>query len=502
MTTLKKQTFSATLVNYLGIVLGFALILFVMPAIFNEEEVGILRFLIDIHIILAIVASLGMSNSLVRFYPSSLGNKNNSFSLFFSAFLIALVGFIITSLLFVLGQKQIVAFFTEKSPALIEYSWFLLPMIFASMYFLLFESILSIYKKVFIPKLLKEFVIRFLTLFLYLLYHWGLLTFKESVYGLVIVYFITLLFIALYSIFKSPFSFTNNFNFFKTNPKIFKEFFSFSFFITMGGIGGLIYAKIDLFMLAGYLGLDEVGIYGIAFYAATIIEIPKRIITQSISPSLSQFINSHDIKSLSNAHKRVSNIQFSLGLILLLGLVINIDNLYAIMPKGEIYVLGRSVVLVIAFTKAIEMLFGSSLSIMLYSKYYKLTFYISIVIALIGIFLNFLFIPKFGLLGAALSTASIIILQEIIFYFTILFKLKFHPFSMPLLWLSLIFIGVLSLNYLLPPFSNPWLDASVRSIVFPGLFLSLVLYFKLSPDIQKLLTDIWNRVKAGNFKTH
>jgi len=502
MTTLKKQTFSATLVNYLGIVLGFVLILFVMPAIFNEEEVGILRFLIDIHIILAIVASLGMSNSLVRFYPTTLQNKNHSLSLFFTAFFIALIGFLITSVLFIIGQKQIVAFFAEKSPALIEYSWFLLPMIFASMYFLLFESILSIYKKVFVPKFLKEFIIRFLILVLYLLYHWKLLTFKESVYGLVFVYFISLLFIALYSVFRSPFSLSLNFNFFKTKTNIKKDFYNFSFFITMGGIGGLIYAKIDLFMIAGYLGLEEVGIYGIAFYAATIIEIPKRIISQSISPSISQFINSKDIKSLSDAHKRVSNIQFSIGLILLLGLAINIDNLYAVMPKGDIYVKGKSVVLVIAVTKAIEMLFGSSLSILLYSKYYKLTFYISILIAGIGVFLNYLFIPKYGLLGAALSTACIIILQELIFYFTILFKLKFHPFSMPLLWMGLLFAGVLGLDFLLPPFQNPWLDASIRSILFPGLFLALALKFKLSPDIQKLLFDVWNRLKVGNFKTH
>jgi O-antigen/teichoic acid export membrane protein len=129
-------------------------------------------------------------------------------------------------------------------------------------------------------------------------------------------------------------------------------------------------------------------------------------------------------------------------------------------------------------------------------------FVLTISSAVIGILLNLWLIPIYGIVGAALATGMVLVYQQIIVYFTILFKLKFHPFSMPLLWMGLLFAGVLGLNFLLPPFQNPWLDASIRSILFPGLFLVLALKFKLSPDIQKLLFDVWNRLKVGNFKTH
>jgi O-antigen/teichoic acid export membrane protein len=498
-----RQSIKASIVNYLGIAVGFVVILILMPLIFSEKEVGIVRMLIENHIAFAGLAVVGVSSSLIRYYPmfkTEVQGKNHGMD--FWALLIPLFGTVLVSILLLLAKNWIASMMMENAAAFMEYYLLFIPLIFSQVYFSVLEATASVEGRIAIPKLIKEVVLRVFSIIAFLAYMFGYLTFDQSVLLLVAFYFLHFLILFFYVLKLRKLDLKPDFVFLRNNPAIVKDFWKYTGYITIGSISGLMITKLDFFMISSIKGLAFTGVYAIAFHCATIIEIPKRALVQILSPPLAVNMANAKIRDTAKLYKRTAILQFLPALFLLLGLLINLDNLYKIMPNGKLYEGGKLVIAVIAIAKTIEMIFGLGTQILTYSKYYHYMFVLTISSAIIGIVLNLWLIPIWGIIGAAVATGLVLVYQQIIVYFTILFKLKFHPFSMPLLWLSLIFIVVLGLNFLLPPFSNPWVDASIRSILFPGLFLALVLYFNLSPDIQKLLKDIWNRVKVGNFKTH
>jgi len=55
----------------------------------------------------------------------------------------------------------------------------------------------------------------------------------------------------------------------------------------------------------------------------------------------------------------------------LIGVAANLDSIFMLMPKGEIYQAGKWVVIIVGMGKLVDMLFGPSSEIIIYSKYYS-----------------------------------------------------------------------------------------------------------------------------------
>ena len=64
-----RQSIKGTLVNYLGVAIGFVTIFFVLTSYLNTEEVGLTRVLIDAAVLFSSFAQIGTGSSIVRFFP-------------------------------------------------------------------------------------------------------------------------------------------------------------------------------------------------------------------------------------------------------------------------------------------------------------------------------------------------------------------------------------------------------------------------------------------------
>ena len=179
---------------------------------------------------------------------------------------------------------------------------------------------------------------------------------------------------------------------------------------------------------------------------------------------------------------------------------INIDALFMLLPNGDKYEAGKSVVLILGIAKCINSTLFVSSSALNYSKYYYWSFVFTVMLTVMAVVLNVLLIPRWGMDGASLS--------HLISYFTfyvsllvvVMLKLKINIFSKAQLKVLVLIAGLLLLNYgwvkwVYPlfmhlPFSvraNTLIDAGLKSCILSAVTLVACYYWHVSEDVNNLI---------------
>lgn len=496
-----RQTVKGSVANYIGVAFGFINILLIMPWVFNPEEFGLIRMLIDSHVALASFAMLGISSSMYRYYPYFKADpmgKLHGFHLW--ALAVPFVGFLLICLALIAGGKWIVHYFSDNASSFLEYYLLLIPLAFSNIFFAVFEGFAALNERIVVPRILKEVLLRVLVASVFLLYHFQLIDFAQGVGLLVLVYVIPLVIIAFYIKKLAPLQLKPDWKFIQNNPEMVRDFFRYTALITIGSISGMVLSKIDQLMLSSKMGLDFSGKYMLAFHAAMIIEVPRRALIQIIQPRVSAWMKDNDVISVETIYKRTAQLLYIPGWVLLIALYVNMENLYRIIPNGQEYSSGKQVLLFIAVAKTIEMITCMGQVVIMYSRFYYVLFLMTIGTSVVGVMLNLWLIPLYGIEGAAVATLITLMLQQLIMVVTIYYKLRIHSFTMPLLWLTVIGVGVLGCHHLLPYMGNKWLDAGIRTLVFPTAFLWIMYKLRLNQEANRLIMLIGNRIKDRNFK--
>jgi O-antigen/teichoic acid export membrane protein len=127
-----------------------------------------------------------------------------------------------------------------------------------------------------------------------------------------------------------------------------------------------------------------------------------------------------------------------------------------------------------------------------YSKYYYWTLYITVFLTLLTIGTNKLFIPIWGISGAALATLLTCLISYSYQQFLVQRKVHANPFT----WATLRQFAVLALlygaNYCLPSMTavSPWLDLVVRSGLLAVLAVALLYVFRVSETINGMVRKV------------
>jgi O-antigen/teichoic acid export membrane protein len=253
-----------------------------------------------------------------------------------------------------------------------------------------------------------------------------------------------------------------------------------------GAAGMIILGKIDSLMIAAIMGLPSVAIYTTGFYMASVIEVPKKALTSVAMPIISQAFEKKDIKHIHTIYQKTALNQLIIGALLLIGVVINLDNLYALMPRNDIYEAGRWVVIIVGIGKLADMAFGPSSEIVVLSKYFWFNIILIVLLAGTSIVANNILIPVYGINGGAISVAFAVVVFNAAKYFFIMGTLKIQPFTTATAIVFVIAAATVGLNYIIPDFDNIFVDLIVRSAVVTLFYGGAILVTKVSPEINQI----------------
>jgi O-antigen/teichoic acid export membrane protein len=262
----------------------------------------------------------------------------------------------------------------------------------------------------------------------------------------------------------------------------------------MGNASATVINNIDSLMLSSYKGLSETGIYSIAFFIATFMEIPKKSMSQVLVPLVSEANINNDRKQLELLYKKSSLTQLVIGGLLFILIWFNIENIFKVIPHGKEFYQGMWVVFFIGLGKIFDMSTGINQEIVGTSKYYKIDLAIYPVLGLVAIGANMFLIPIYGMTGAAIATALSVFLFNTVRFLFLLIVMKIQPFSFGTIKALFVFAIAFVINYFLPHIQNHFiLDSLYRSIIIGSVFVILILTLKVSEDITLLTQKLVKR---------
>jgi O-antigen/teichoic acid export membrane protein len=165
-----------------------------------------------------------------------------------------------------------------------------------------------------------------------------------------------------------------------------------------------------------------------------------------------------------------------------------LDVLYTIIP-GE-YEKGKMVIYFIGLANIFNMATGTNGIIIATSSYYRYQSVFVFLLLLFTIATNALFIPKFGITGAAIASAISTFLFNLIRYLFILRKFNFQPFNWRFLAVTIIGAMILYSFNKYVHLSNLYLDFTTNSALITLIYGSFIYLFKISDDINKIIQSV------------
>jgi O-antigen/teichoic acid export membrane protein len=237
------------------------------------------------------------------------------------------------------------------------------------------------------------------------------------------------------------------------------------------------------------------GIYTVTFFFGMLILIPLRTMGKISSVVIADAWKNNDLKTISSIYKKSSISLSVIGILLFIGIWGNIDNVFLIIKDD--YLPGKMVILFIGLASLSDIFLGVSPHIIINSKHYKYLSFFLIGFAALLITTNFLLIPEYGIVGAALASLLSKFIFNLVKYIFIYKKFGMQPFDMKHFYLVIIGFAAYFVSTLIPVFPHFLLDIFVRSTVIFIAFGLPVYYLNISTDINERINSFLSGLKRG-----
>lgn len=488
-----RQSFLSTVLTYVGVVIGYVNVLILFPRFLTPEEIGLVRLIPSAAFLLLPLAQLGLAQCTVRYFPAFEKKKNGPGQLLAFGLIGVTAGYLITLLLYQAFREPITAYFAAESALVNEYQGVILAVLLIMSFQAVAEGYSRALMKIVAANFAKEVLVRVGSSVTVLLYAVNIISFQWLIYSMIIVYGLSLLFLLGYLLHRRQLQL--HFSFSGIGKPLLKEMMIYSMYALLGAGGSFIILNIDQIMISGMLGLHWNGIYTTAFYIAVVIEMPRRALTQITTPLISRAFDRQDIKEVGRMYKKVSVNQMIAGSLLYIGIAANLTSIFKLVPNNEVYIQGITVVNIIGLGKLLDMTFGLNGEIIVMSKYFRFNVVSLIVLAILAVLLNQLLIPLYGINGAAWASTIALVFYNAVKMIFVWVKLGIQPFTSKNLLMLAIGTVVLAAGVYFPSFSHVFTDILLRSAFITILFFVFVIFFKVSPDVNKLVLIVWRRLR-------
>lgn len=490
MNLLKKQGFYNSIILYLGTAIGFFNFIVLFNRYLTIEEIGFYNLMIAIAGLFAMVASMGINSIILKYYPvfRTEGKDHRGFITF--VILFSTLGFSVFTLLFICFRGPVISIYQHKTGAslLVDHYYYLIPISFFTLVFSILESLArAVFKNVY-SAFLREFLLRLLTSIAVLLMALSLINYN----GFLNIYLVSN-FIIILLLFANIYR-GKHFRITPISPEIrlqYRELLRYGLFGVLGGGSFSLVQNMDMLMLSTITekSLRLVGIYSTFFIIAQVISMPSKALSRTSYQIVSEAWAQNDLGKINRVYSKTSIVQFIIGCLLLVGLIINKDHIIFLLHKPE-YKGYFDVFIVIGLAFLVDITGGLNGQIINFSKYYRYsTYWIAAAVVFCAI-LNLILIPPMGLLGAALAYLLTMVALNFKYWYFLKKKYQLQPFNISYLYVSGVSLVCLLVGLFLPALPRFIIDLLYRSSIVTILYAVAIYYLHISPDINKLIEQI------------
>ncbi len=490
MGIIQRQAIQSSVFSYLGIAIGFVNAIILAPRILTTAEIGLTSILVAYSLPFVQFSTLGFNGVITRLFPYFRDQKTNHHGFLALAFLVTLCGFILSILIFLLLKPFFIRDNIEQSPLFVDYIYYLVPLIFFSLLFTLLDSYNRVLFDAVLGTFLKDFFFKITYCITLLLYLFKWINFPQFVFAFIVVQSLPGVILASVLIIRKQISLRFQLGF--ISRRMAKLMVNICLFSILAGISGIAISMIDRIMINSMIDLGATGIYTVAFYFSFLLLIPLKSISNISTPIIAELMKRKQLDEISSIYQKSSINQLVIGILLFIGIWANIHNVFVILP--EEYEAGKYVIFFMMLAKLFEMSTGVANLIIATSKYYRYQTYLISALVVFVIITNLIFIPRYGIVGAAIASAFCAFIYNFLRYLFLHIRFKMQPFNSKTLLLIFIGIGTYLMSLLIPIFSNFIIDIIVRSSLITILFGLLILSIRVSEEVNKNFFSILKKL--------
>jgi O-antigen/teichoic acid export membrane protein len=481
---IKDQAIKGTIFTYVGVIIGFITTALIFPKVLTKEQIGLLGLLVSYSAIFAQFASLGTGRVVIIAFPYFQSKEHKHHGLLFIILAVTGIGFVISVVAFYFLREYLISSSHESSELVIKYFHYLLPLILFTLVFMVLDSYYKVLQNAVKGIVLKEFVQRILFLAFIIFYYYGYLNFSQYVIFYVAAICLPAIVLIIALIKDRQFFLKPDLKF--VDKDLRKLMVQVGFYGILIGFSGIVITNFDRIIVERFLDVGATGIYTTTAFFATLVIMPSRALLKISDPFISQSWKNGDLEHLLFLYKKTSMSQLVIGALLFIGIWANQNNVFRILPA--VYEPGRYVIFFIGLAYMFDMVSGAAGLILANSKHFKYMAYFMILLIVLVVVTNIIFIPIFGLAGAAFATCLSKFLTNLVMFLFLKIKYRLQPYSLHYLWVVLIAVIAYVAGYFVPASDNLYFDIFYRSAIISVVYLVLLLWFRLYPELNERYT--------------
>lgn len=494
MGIIQKQAIQNTVITYTGTLIAFANLIFIQPYFLTTEELGLTRILFSFASLVSTFVPLGITSITTKYFPVFRDREQKHRGFFGFMLLYGLAGYLLVALILWLCRDFLAGQYAEKSKLFADYFNYVFPLSL----FLGFFSILQTYAFALfrpgVPALLNEVLSRIVTIVVTGLYFLRVLNLDEYIFLFTAVYGLQTLVLFFFILRIDRISLRPDREFFSQQGT--SKIMTYGLLMAFASLSSLGLKFLDAIMLGREVPLSEVGIYTIAAFIPTVIEIPLAALEKILNPRMAHSMVHGEREKLREMYYRSAKYMLLIGGLLFLLVDINVNDLLQLVPRDG-YVRGEHVVLIISIGTLINMATGANNTLIFsadaYYKYGILLLAGLFVMAFLG---NLLLIPRYGMEGAALATVISSTLYNLAKFFFIRKAYGLQPFDTETLRILLMIAATGSAVYFIPSIGGPIVAIAYKSVFVVGLYLCLALALRVTPELKSGAVNFLRRKRS------
>ncbi len=497
MGIIQRQGIRNSIISYIGLALGAISLLFIQPHFLTKEEIGLTRILFSFSALIATFMPLGMGGITLKYFPFFRNRDKAHHGYFGFMITLPLIGIFVFGLILFLMRDFIISKYSGQSKLFTDYFYYIFPLSF----FLSFVNVFVAYSysifRTSIPTLINDVLVRIGSIILFTVYFLKWVTLSQFVFLYVGIYGCQFLTLLVYLFIEDNISL--KIDKVHLSKQDVRGMYKYGLLMSVAALSALGLKYLDSVMLglykpkeAGLNALDVIGIYSIAAFIATIVETPINALDKIIVGNISDSWAKNNMANIQDVYFKSSKYLFLVGGLLFILVNLNLDSLFALMPDKD-FSLGKNVVLIISLGTLINMATGCNDAILTTSDRYRYILYLLVGLFVVALINYMIFIPLFGMIGAAVATTFSTFLYNVSKFTLIRRFFHLQPFSFfTVKILSVILITYAACSFI-PAVSNPFVTIAIRSVVIVLCYGTLTVALSIIPEFYHFVPFLKNR---------
>jgi O-antigen/teichoic acid export membrane protein len=272
-----------------------------------------------------------------------------------------------------------------------------------------------------------------------------------------------------------------------------REYLHFSYPLLFHGIIGLLATWTSTLMIA-YFIIDpqEIGSFYVIFKISSFCVIALISLDRAFAPIIGELYYRNAREELLKIYRVVTRWAL-IGAFFVL-VIVTLIGKHILGLFDSSYTIAYIPLIILCVSRVIDASVGSVAYILLMTGHSRIILYNSIFILLINVILNYLLIPLYGIIGAAIATAISYSIKNLMWMLFVYFKTNLQPYDRCYFKTILIFflslISVITLRYILP---HNLMTSALNFIVFLSIFCIPYILFGIDDTDKELIQRVANR---------